>query len=138
MMGEAPRPREDKSLGELLSDLTREITDLVRQEAALAKAEMSQKFSRVGRDLGFLAAGGAVAYAGLLALVAALIIGLAKVMPDWLAALLVGVVVSGIGAYLVMQGLNNLKKEDLVPRQTIESLKEDAHGTSVRNRAASS
>jgi len=75
-MSEILQPKQERSLGELLGDLTREITTLVRQEMALAKAEMSQKAAKVGKDVGFIAAGGLVAYAGLLALVAALILGL--------------------------------------------------------------
>jgi hypothetical protein len=115
------------SLGELFSDLTRDMTTLVRQEVALAKAEVSQKTAHVGKDIGFLAAGGAVAYAGFLALVAALIIGLGQAgLTWWASALLVGVLVAGIGGFLVWRGLDNLKHETLVPEQTLETLKEDA------------
>jgi len=134
MMQETRQAKQEQSLGELLADLTREITTLVRQEAALAKAEMSQKAARVGKDVAFLAAGGAVAYAGLLAIVASLIIMLAQAgMPWWASALLVGVVVAGLGAFLVWKGLNNLKQEDLAPRQTIETLKEDAQWAKTRS-----
>jgi hypothetical protein len=134
-----PRPRsEERSLGELLGDLSTEITTLVRQEMTLAKTEISQKAARVGKDVGFLAAGGLVAYAGLLTLIAALVIILAEVgMPWWASALLVGLAVAGLGGFFVMKGLNNLKQEDLVPRQTIESLKEDvSESTTIRRRAA--
>jgi hypothetical protein len=133
MMNEAQRPAEDRSLGELFGDLTREITTLVRQEATLARTEMSQKVARLGKDVGMLAAGGAVAYAGLLAIVAAIIIGLAAAgMPWWASALLVGVVIAGIGGALVWSGLNAIKHEDLTPRETIDSLKEDARWTNRR------
>ena len=70
-----PDNRQDRSLGELFADLMRETTTLIRQEVALAKSEMSQKAVSIGKDIGFLAAGGAVAYAGLLAIVAAIILG---------------------------------------------------------------
>jgi len=138
MMHESQRPKEDRSLGELFAELTREITTLVRQEAALARTEMSQKAARVGKDLGFLAAGGAIAYAGLLALIAAVIILLAQLgMPWWASALLVGAVVAAIGAMLVSKGLAALKQEDLVPRQSIAALTEERHESgTVRNRAA--
>jgi len=119
--------KEDRSLGELFSDLARESSTLLRQEVQLAKTELSQKASQVGRDVASLAIGGLIAYAGLLALVAALIIGLASAgLPWWLAALLVGIVVVGIGYGLIQRGLTALKREDLAPRQTIESLQEDA------------
>jgi hypothetical protein len=119
--------RDDRSLGELFSDLARELSTLVRQELALAKTELSGKASQVGKDVAFLAAGGAVIYAGFLAVLAAAIIALAtNGLPWWLAALLVGVIVLGIGYGLVHKGLNELKRQDLAPRQTLESIKEDA------------
>ena len=117
--------RDDRSLGELFSELSQETTTLVRQEMNLAKAEMSQKASRVGKDVGFLAAGGAVAYAGLLAILAGVIALVGLIIPLWLSALLVGLVVAGVGYFLVRRGLDALKQEDLAPRQTIETLKED-------------
>ena len=116
---------DDRSLGELFSELSQETTTLIRQEVNLAKTEMSQKASRVGKDVGFLAAGGAVAYAGLLAIIAGVIALLALVIPLWLSALLVGLVVAGVGYFLVRRGLDALKQEDLAPRETIETLKED-------------
>jgi len=119
--------KEDRSLGELFADLARESSTLLRQEVQLAKTELSQKASQVGRDVASLAIGGLVAYAGLLAILAAVIIGLAAAgLPWWLAALLVGIVVVGIGYGLIQRGLTALKREDLAPRQTLESLQEDA------------
>lgn len=118
--------KDERSLGELFSDLASETSTLVRQEVELAKTELSQKATRVGKDVGFLVAGGAVAYAGFLALVAALAIGLGQLgLPWWAATLLVGLVVGGIGAALVMKGLEALKRETVVPERTVASLKED-------------
>ena len=119
--------KEERSLGELFAELARESSDLVRHEVALAKTELAQKATRVGKDVGFLAVGGLVAYAGFLAIIAAVIILLAALgLPWWLSALLVGLVVAGVGYFLVQKGLQALKREDLAPRQTIESVKEDA------------
>ena len=118
---------DDRSLGELFSELTRETTTLVRQEVELAKAEMTQKASSVGKDIGYLVAGGAVAYAGFLALLAAVILGLGQLgVTWWLSALIVGAVVAAIGGFLVMSGMKNLKQEDMAPRATLDTLKEDA------------
>ena len=117
--------KNDRSLGELFSELAQDTSTLVRQEMTLAKTEMSQKASRVGKDVGFLAAGGAVAYAGLLAVLAGIIVLLGQIIPMWLSALLVGLVVAGVGYFLVRKGLEALKREDLAPRQTIETIKED-------------
>jgi hypothetical protein len=117
--------RDDRSLGDLFSELAHETSTLVRQEVNLAKTEMSQKASRAGRHVGVMAAGGAVAYAGLLAIVAAIIVLLNNVMPLWLSALLVGIVVAVVGYLLVRKALDALKREDFAPRETMETLKED-------------
>jgi hypothetical protein len=119
--------KDDRSLGELLGDLGRELGMLVRQEITLARAEVSEKVALVAKDLGYLAIGGAVAYAGFLAIIAAVIIGLAAVgLPWWLSALLVGAIVAGIGYMLVQKGLTALRNQDLGPKHTVESLREDA------------
>ena len=117
--------RDDRSIGELFAELSQETTRLVRQEVQLAKTEMSQKASRVGKDVGFLVAGGAVVYAGLLAIIAGGIFLLALVIPVWLSALLVGIAVAAVGYFLVRKGLDALKQENLAPQETIETLKED-------------
>jgi hypothetical protein len=117
--------RDGRSLGELFSELAQETSTLVRQEVNLAKTEMSQKASTAGKHLGVLAAGGALAYAGLLAILAGVIALLNDVMPLWVAALLVGIVVAIVGYLLIRKGLDALKREDFAPRETIETLKED-------------
>ena len=120
-------PQDNRSLGELFSALAKDTSTLVRKEVELAKTEMTQKATRVGKDIGFLLAGGAVAYAGFLAILAAIAIGLGQLgVPWWLAALLVGVVVAAIGGFLVMRGLSALRQETPLPQQTIDTLKEDA------------
>src|SRR5688500_18127038 len=123
-MQEVRHGNDDRSLGELFRELGSEIGALIRQEMTLAKAEMKEKATHLGKQLGFIAAGGAVAYAGLLALVASLVFLLDALLPLWVAALLVGLVVAGIGGFLVMKGLQALKQADLVPRQTVETLRE--------------
>lgn len=119
------RQEDPRSLGELFAELASETTNLVRQEIALAKTEITQKATSAGKDVGMIGAGGALAYAGLLALMAALIIGLGQVIPMWLSALLVGLVVVGIGYMLIQRGLTALKNIDPTPRQTLETLQED-------------
>ena len=116
----------NKPLGDLFSELATEMSNLVRQEVALAKVEVSQKAKYVGRNVGYLVVGGAVAYAALLAVIAAIIMLLAKVMPNWGATLLVGVLVAGIGWLLIGKALSALQQADMTPRETVETLKEDA------------
>ncbi|MCA1596523.1 MAG: phage holin family protein [Chloroflexi bacterium] len=121
-----PEHRTDRSLGELFSDLSSETTTLVRQEISLARTEVTEKVTRVGKDLAFLAAGGAVLYAGFLAILAAIVFGLAAAgLPRWGSALIVGVVVALVGGFLVFKGLRDMKETELAPRATINSLKED-------------
>lgn len=119
--------RDDRSIGELFGDLSRETTTLIKQEINLAKTEMIQKASKTGKDVGFLAVGGAVIYAGLLAIIAGIIVLIGQVIaiPYWVSALGVGIIVALVGYMLVRRGLNDLKQQKPVPDQTIETLKED-------------
>jgi hypothetical protein len=118
--------RDDRSLGDLFADLVRELGELVRQEAQLAKAELRQNASQAGRAIAALVVGGAIVYAGVLALLAAAILGLGQAgLPWWLAALVVGVVVVVIGAIVTTRGRAALQTTALAPQQTIETLKED-------------
>ena len=120
------RSLENKPLGDLFSDLAKEMSNLVRQEVTLAKVEMTQKAKRVGTNVGYLAVGGAIGYAALLAVIAAVIILLDGVMPAWGAALLVGVLLAGISWLLIGKALTALQETDMTPRETVETLKEDA------------
>jgi hypothetical protein len=120
------RSMENKALGDLFSDLAGEMSNLVRQEVALAKLEVGQKAKYVGKNVGYLVVGGAVAYAAVLAIIAAIVMLLAKVMPNWGATLLVGIVVGGIGYLLIGNALAALQETDVTPRETVETLKEDA------------
>ena len=117
----------ERSLGDPFSTLTRETTSLLRQEVQLAKAELTQSATEVARGIGMLAVGGAVAYAGLLLVLLAVVFGLIKAgLEPWLAALIVGLVVVAIGAVLVLRARASLKPANLAPQKTVESLKEDA------------
>ena len=120
------RPMDNRPLGDLFGDLATDMSSLVRQEVALAKLEVTQKAKYLGRNIGYLVVGGAIAYAGLLAVIAAIIMLLDRVMPAWGAALLVGVVVAGIAWLLIGKAMSALQQADLTPHETVETLKEDA------------
>ncbi len=127
--------KTDSSIGELFADLTRDMSTLVRQEVQLAKTEVTQKATTVGKDVAYMAVGGAIAYAGFLALVAALIVILGAVgVPWWLSALLVGLVVAAVGYFLIMKGRAALKRLDMAPRQTMQTLKDDAEWAKEQTR----
>src|SRR5687768_2985877 len=118
---------QERSLGELFAELSRETTELVRHEVALAKVELSQKAARVGKDVGLISMGGALAYVGLMTLVAALVLGLvAAGLDPWLAALIIGIVVTITGYVSTQKGLTALKREQVAPTETIDTLKENA------------
>jgi len=118
--------KEERSLGDLFSELATETSTLVRQEVALAQTELTQKATSVGKNVGFLVVGGAVGYAALLAILAAAIIGLTYFVPAWAAALIVGVAVGVVAFLLISSALKALKETSLTPNQTVETLKEDA------------
>jgi hypothetical protein len=125
----APFTNDERSLGTLVADLTRESTTLVQQEVALARAEVSEKVSQVGTALASLIIGGLVLFAGLLKLLDAAIYGIGEMFPPdlgpWLAALIVGAIVAIIGMVMLQKGRRNLKPEHLAPQRTVDSLKRD-------------
>jgi hypothetical protein len=125
--------RDERSLGELFGDLTSSMSTLIRKEIDLARTEMTARATRLSRDAGLIGAGGALLYAALLGLL--MTAGLVLFewgVPAWLAALMVTIVVAAIGAVFVGTGRANLKKADLAPRRTIESVKDDAEWAKER------
>lgn len=118
--------RDERSIGELFSELAAETGTLIRQEVALAQAELTDKATTVGKNVGFLAIGGAVAYAALLAVIAGVIIGLSNFVSAWIAAIAVGVVIGIVAYLLITSAINGLRNADLKPEETVESIKEDA------------
>lgn len=118
--------REERSLGDLFSELATETSTLFRQELTLARTELTQKATAAGTNVGFMAAGGVIAHAGFLAIIAAVVFGLAYFIPLWLSALIVGLVVAVVGGAIAWWGLNRLKNMDYVPQKTVKTLEEDA------------
>jgi Putative Actinobacterial Holin-X, holin superfamily III len=122
-----PELKQERSIGELFGQLTQDMTLLVRQELLLARTEITEKISRLIANVVSVAAGGVVAYAGALALVAALILGLHELadISPWIAALIVGAVLALAGYFMLQRGLKELKRVELSPRRTVETLKDD-------------
>jgi len=128
--------KEERSLGDLFSELAAETSTLVRQEVSLAQTELTAKATSVGKNVGFLVAGGAVGYTALLVILAAVVIGLTQLISylsgwqlitsAWIAAAVVGLIVGIVAYVLVTSALAKLKDMELTPRQTVETLKEDA------------
>ena len=126
----------DRSLGELLRQLSEQTTRLVHQEMELAKAELAQKGRQAGMGAGIFGGAGALGLAALGALTACFILALSAVMPAWLAALIVAVVYGIIAFVLVKQGQARVKQAiPPVPTQTIETVKEDVEWARTQMRS---
>ena len=118
---------DDRSLKELLSDLTNSLTTLVRKEIQLARAETSEKITQSMIAVGAIAAGGILALSALIVLLQALVIAIAEMgVPPALASLIVGLVVAVIAYFLIHKGTNDLKATNLAPARTMDSLRRDA------------
>ena len=118
--------RDGRSTSELVKDLSRQASLLVRQEIQLARTEVAEKSKRAGVGAAALAA---AAVAGLLALgtlTAFLVLALDDVMPAWTAALIVGVLWAVVAVGLALYGRDKLDEVGTpVPEKTVETLKED-------------
>ena len=117
---------ENASTGQLIGQLTEQISRLVRDEARLAQAEVTRKAKRLGVGAGLFGGAGLVAFFGLAALITAAILALALVLPAWLAALLVGVVLLVVAGVLALVGKKDVQQgSPPVPTEAISSVKTD-------------
>jgi hypothetical protein len=121
-----PPAPEDASTGQLIGQLTEQISQLVRDEARLAQAEVSQKAKRLGTGAGLFGGAGLFAFFGLAVLIAAAVLALALVLPGWLAALIVAVVLFAVAGVLALVGKKDVEKgTPPVPSEAIASTKAD-------------
>ncbi len=127
-MPREPRPRTESLTG-LFGDLWRQTTRLVHQEAALAKAELSEKIGHMALGIGGIAAGGAVIFAGFIILLSSAVNALAPYLPPnmaaWLSPLIVGLVIIIIGYIIYASGKSALDASNLKPSRTVASLQQD-------------
>jgi hypothetical protein len=123
---EAPPPATEPSAGQLVSDLTSQISRLVRDEARLAQAEVTQKAKKVGIGAGFFGGAGLVAFFGVATLITTAVLLLDLVLPAWLAALIVTVVLFAIAGVLALVGKKDIQQgSPPVPTEAIASTKTD-------------
>lgn len=121
-----PELGSDPTLGALVHDMTQQMSTLVRDEIRLAQAEMTEKGKRAGIGVGLFGGAGLVALYGVAALLATVVLALALVMPAWLAALIVTVVLFAVAGVLAVQGRSNVSKATPAkPEEAIAGLKED-------------
>jgi xanthine/uracil permease len=117
---------ESRGIGDLLGDLGRQVSTLVRKEIDLARVEVTSSVSRMGRGAATAGAGGALGYAGLLVLLGAAVFGLIDAGLDaWLAALIVGAVALIIGAVITSIGVKQVQATNIAPTQTAETVREN-------------
>ena len=131
------RDLHDRPTGELVKDLSTQVSTLVRQELELAKVELSAKGKQAGIGAGMMGAGGILALFGVGALTAAAILALDLVLAGWLAAAIVGLVWLAIAGILALAGKGRAKRATPpVPEQTVETVKEDVRWTKDSVQAA--
>jgi hypothetical protein len=127
----------ERPLGEIASDLTRDVSLLVRQEVQLAKAEMAEKGRVAAPGLGMIGAAGVVGLMAAGALTAFLILVLSIFLPEWGSALIVGAVFAATAFVLAKQGKERVSEAGApIPEQTIETMKEDVEWAKTRATSA--
>jgi len=122
-------PAEDAastSVGELIGEISDDLSKLFRQEVELAKAEIREEATKAGKAAGMLGGAGFAGYMTVLLLSFALVYGLSNVMDAGWAALIVAVIWGIAGAVLYVNGRKKLKDVDPMPHRTVETIKEDA------------
>jgi CHASE3 domain sensor protein len=137
-MAAQPPPDElrERPLGDLVKQLADQTSTLVKQEIDLAKAEVKQQAQEAGKGVGMLVGGAVVALLGAGTLVAFLVMLLDGVLANWLAALIVGVVLVALAAGLALAGRNRLRRATPPAQQTVETVKEDVQWAKTQTRSA--
>lgn len=118
-------PQMQRSLPEILEDIASNLTQIVRAEFRLAKTELKEGAEKVARPGAAVGAGVALAFYGLGFLLLAAVYALSLVMAGWLAALIVGGVLTAAAGILISAGGMKLKRANLTPDKTIRTLEED-------------
>jgi hypothetical protein len=123
---DAGKPVEERSIGEIIGNISDDLSQLFRQEVALAKAEIQQEATKASKAAGMLGAAGYAGHLTLVLLSFALVFALGNVMDYGWAALIVGAIWGIVAAVLFVNGRKKLKTVDPVPHRTVDTIKEDA------------
>lgn len=123
--GQTP-PGQEPTLGALVNQLTTQVPDLIRSEIRLAQAEVAEKGKRAGIGIGMFSAAGLLAFFALGTLIATAVLGLAVVLPAWLAALIVAVVLLAAAGIAALVGKNKVQQAGPPkPERAVEGLQKD-------------
>ena len=114
----------EASVGQLMGDISRDLSTLMRQELELAKAELRQEATKAGKAAGMLGGAGFAGYMTILFLSCALWWALENVMDAGWAALVVAVIWGAVAAVLFVVGRNKMRQVKPMPEQTVETIKE--------------
>ena len=127
----------ERPIGELFSKLSNETSTLIRQEMELARAELTEKGKQAGKGAGLFGGAATVALLGAGAITAGIVLLLALLIPDWLAAIIVGLVYVGVAALLGLKGRDEMQHATPpVPEQTVDTVKEDVQWAKTRAQSA--
>ena len=119
----APTPeRSESSLGALLTDMTEQVSVLMRREVELARVETEEKIATAVRSAGSMIGGGVIASAGLIVLLLGIAYGLSGVIDLWISMLIVGIITLIIGGLMFMAGRSAMNEVNFVPEKTIKSV----------------
>src|ERR687895_1048449 len=123
-----PRTDDDRSVGELVNQLSQQTSTLIRQELRLAQTELQEKGKRMGIGAGMFGGAGIVVLYGVGALVAAAIIGIGTLLEPWIAAVIVGLALLAVAGILALVGRKQVERgTPPLPQQAIESAKRDVN-----------
>jgi len=127
----------ERSLGELFGKLSNETSTLIRQEMALARAELTEKGKEAGKGAGLFGGAGAVGLLGAGAITAGIILLLDLAIAAWLAAIIVGLIYVAVAAVLGLKGRDRIQAATPpVPEQTVDTVKEDVEWAKTRAQSA--
>lgn len=122
---------EEASAGQLVSQLTEDVSTLVRDEVALAKRDLATAGKRVGAGAGLFGAAGVIVWFAVATFVAAAVLGLATAVDAWLAALIVAVALLVLAAVAALLGKSSVEKAPEPPRERVDSVKADISAASA-------
>ena len=136
-MSEQDADLRERSLGELFGKLSNETSTLIRQEMALARAELTEKGKEAGKGAGLFGGAGAVGLLGAGAITAGVILLLDLAIAAWLAAIVVGVIYVAVAAFLGLKGRDRIQAATPpIPEQTVDTVKEDVEWAKTRAQSA--
>ena len=120
-------PVPERSVAELFTDLSQQLSTLFRQEALLARTEITQRLQAFAKDAVVIGVGAALGLAALMAATAAIVLLLVELnITPWIAAILTAVLLAIVAGVLVQARLSAMRKRTVAPVETVESIKETA------------